>query len=263
MNEMIEKLKTKAKGQLSLVYLLIALFALRWTVVEPYVVPTGSMEPTLKTGDRLYASKCSYDVRFPFTEWVLFRTGEVKRGDIVLFRAPRDPRITYVKRAVAIPGDTVEFRNGEFWVNGEMVARNEAPNRGVMSDINDEKEKSLYIENLTGVNHYMILDRRFDGHFMRSLEPIRVPEGHLFAVGDNRDNSNDSRFWGFVPLENLKGKAIFIWFSGWDELLPIDYPDTPLIGKVFYFIFDIFRFIAHLPGEHAWIRWERIGTKLR
>lgn len=259
----MEKLKGKAKGQLSLVYLLIIMFALRWTVVEPYVVPTGSMEPTLKTGDRLYASKCAYDIRFPFTEWILFRIGEVKRGDVILFRAPRDERITFVKRAVAIPGDTIEFRNGALWVNNVEVMRELAPDRDIMSDITDEKEKSVYLENLTGVKHYMILDNRFESHFTRSMEPRQIPPGHVFAVGDNRDNSNDSRYWGLVPYENLKGKALFIWFSGWDDLLPIDYPGESLIVRIFFFVFDFFRFLYHLPSEHAWIRWERIGTLIQ
>lgn len=263
MGELIEKMKGKAKGQMSAVYLLIIMFALRWTVVEPYVVPTGSMEPTLKTGDRLYASKCAYDVRFPFTEWVVFRTGEVKRGDVVLFLAPRHKDITFVKRAVAIPGDTIEFRNGELWVNGQFATREVAPSREVMYDIPDEKDKTLYVENLTGKRHYMILDNRFNGQLMRSMEPVTIPAGHLFAVGDNRDNSNDSRYWGLVPFEDLKGKALFIWFSGWDNLLPIDYPDASLPEKVFYFFFDFFRFLFHLPSEHAWIRGERIGTLLQ
>jgi signal peptidase I len=251
------------RNQLPLIYLIVGLFALRWTVVEPYVVPTGSMEPTLKTGDRLYALKCAYDIRFPFTEWIIFRTGKVKRGDVILFRAPKDRRITYVKRAVAVAGDIIEFRNGEMWVNGARVERAGAPTRSVMYDITDSAEKSLYVENLSGVRHYMILDNRFDGHFMRTLEPITIPEGHMFAVGDNRDNSNDSRFWGFVPETELKGRAMFIWFSGWDSLLPIDYPDSPLLAKIFFFVFDFFRFLFHLPSEYAWIRWERVGTLIQ
>lgn len=269
MNDLLKKLRELIGPHLSLAYLLIALFALRWSIVEPYVVPTGSMEPTLKTGDRLYASKCSYDFRFPFVgffsgkEWVLFRTGSVKRGDIVLFRAPHEPSTTYVKRAVGIPGDTVEFRAGELWVNGERVARNVASNREVMYDIVSEKEKTLYLENLTGVNHYMILDNRGEQSASRNYEPRVVPPDHLLAVGDNRDNSNDSRFWGFVPYENLKGKAIFIWFSGWDPLLQNDYREASMVQTIFYFVWDTFRFLFHLPSGQSWIRWERIGTKLQ
>lgn len=210
MNPLVKKFKS----YLPLTNLIIFLLALRWTVVEPYVVPTGSMEPTLKTGDRLYALKCAYDVRFPFTEWILFRTGNVKRGDVILFRAPKDPSITYVKRAIGLPGDRIEFREGALWVNGEEVIKNELRDSNVMYDIDGNTEKALYIEHLSGVKHYTILDQ-YRPH-MRNIYELTVPEDHLFAVGDNRDNSHDSRAWGFVPMENLKGRAMFIWFSFWE-----------------------------------------------
>jgi signal peptidase I len=95
-----------------LLLLILGLFALRSSLVEPYVVPTGSMEPTLKTGDRLYALKCAYDFKFPFTNRTLFHLGEVKRGDVILFQAPHRPEMTYVKRAVGLPGDRLEIQNG-------------------------------------------------------------------------------------------------------------------------------------------------------
>jgi signal peptidase I len=209
------KAKNLVKSSLPLTYLIIALLALRWTVVEPYVVPTGSMEPTLKPGDRLYALKCAYDVRFPFTEMTLFRTGDVHRGDVILFRAPPDPSVTYVKRAVGLPGDKVEFRDGRLFVNGQEVYRGPAPERGVMYDIDHEKEKTLYVENLTGVKHFMILDSDENSNLRNFGETI-IPPGKLLAVGDNRDHSHDSRAWGFVPFENLKGRAMFIWFSSHD-----------------------------------------------
>lgn len=195
----------------SFIPLIICLLALRWTVVEPYVVPTGSMEPTLKPGDRLYALKCAYDVRFPFTDWILFKTGKVKRGDVILFRAPKTPEITYVKRALGIPGDTIEFRSGDLYVNGKLASRIVAPDRTVMEDLERESQRSLYIEKLGDLPHYMILDNYYGLH--RDFGPITIPEGHYLAVGDNRDNSHDSRAWGFVPEENLKGKAMFIWYS--------------------------------------------------
>lgn len=206
-----EKAFQSIRNSLPFIYLVIALLALRWTVVEPYVVPTGSMEPTLKPGDRLYALKCAYDIRFPFTDWVLINTGEVKRGDVILFRAPRDPSITYVKRAVGLPGDTIELQAGVLYINGEEQPKELASDRSIMYDIFLGEEKQLYVENLGGLPHWVILHPQIPQK--RDMPPITVPPDHYFAMGDNRDNSLDSRAWGFVPKENLKGKAMFIWFS--------------------------------------------------
>lgn len=252
------------QSSLPLVYLILALFALRWTIVEPYVVPTGSMEPTLKTGDRLYALKCAYDIRLPFTDIILFRTGRVKRGDVILFRAPRDPSITYVKRAIGLPGDKLEFRNGALFVNGKEAEKNLFPNRDVMYDIENESRKRLFLEDLTGVKHYVILDSYHDDSHNRSLEEITVPEGHYFAVGDNRDNSYDSRAWGFVPEESLKGKAMFIWYSSWDPLLKESMiADYSLPMRIVMFFVDFGRFFVHLFQDEAWIRYERVGTYIQ
>lgn len=214
------------RSSLPLVWLVVALLALRWTVVEPYVVPTGSMEPTLKTGDRLYALKCAYDVRFPFTDFILFRVRDVKRGDVILFKAPHDPAITYVKRAVGLPGDRISLHDGKLFVNGEPMPKTLSENRELLYDIHDKENKDLYIETLTGVRHWTILEQNLspieaEGKG-REFQEVIVPEGQIFAVGDNRDNSFDSRLWArtggptFVPYEYLKGKAMFIWFSSWD-----------------------------------------------
>lgn len=225
-----DKLKAGIKQYLPLIYLVLLMLALRWTVVEPYVVPTGSMEPTLKTGDRLYALKCAYDIRFPFTNWILFRTGEVKRGDVILFIPPHEPDKTYVKRAIGLPGDQIEVRNGIPFVNGIEVGHQPLADRSIMYDIDGAENKSLFIEKLDGVKHYMILDNAqpsYRNHPPRSDEyqglalnfETRVPPGFLFAMGDNRDHSFDSRGWGFVDQRNLKGKAMFIWFSSWGTRL--------------------------------------------
>jgi signal peptidase I len=226
MSQAPEKKKHFIKDSLPLIYLIVALLALRWTIVEPYVVPTGSMEPTLKPGDRLYALKCAYDVRFPFTEWILFRTGKVERGDVILFRNPVDPSITFVKRAIGLPGDKVKFQDGVYYVNGQPVPRETTEKREVMYDIESENTKTLYVEKLDNLKHWVILDRRIDRFYEeqelrhRSFAEREVPAGHFFAVGDNRDNSHDSRAWGFVPFENLKGEAMFIWYSSRDWFEP-------------------------------------------
>jgi signal peptidase I len=206
--------KNLRENWLPLIYLIVGLLALRWTIVEPYVVPTGSMEPTLKPGDRLYALKCAYDVRLPFTDFVLFKVKPVKRGDVILFRYPKDPSVTYVKRAVGVAGDTVEMREGVVYVNNQEVVKNPTDDRTVMYDIERETDKTLFVENLNNVRHYVILDNEMP--FKRNFGPVTVPPGYLFASGDNRDNSSDSRVWGFVPEENLKGEAMFIWYSSKD-----------------------------------------------
>jgi len=212
--------KQKIKNQLPLLWLILALLALRWTVVEPYVVPTGSMEPTLKPGDRLYALKCAYDIRFPFTDYVLVKLADVKRGDVILFRAPLDESVTYVKRAVAVAGDRLAVRGGKLYVNGQPVPIEETMNRTILYDIERSEDKTLFVENLSGVKHHVILDnarpmnREFP--FSPDLDGVTVPANNVMAVGDNRDNSHDSRAWGFVPVANLKGRAMFIWYSSVD-----------------------------------------------
>lgn len=216
----MDKWKQILRNQLPLIWLVLALLALRWTIVEPYVVPTGSMEPTLKPGDRLYALKCAYDIRFPFTDVILVKIADVKKGDIILFRAPADPSITYVKRAVAVAGDKLAVRGGKLYVNGKPVPIEMTTNRDVLYDIERNEDKTLFVENLFGVKHNVILDdgRPMNREFPYSpdLDGITVPPNSVFAVGDNRDNSHDSRAWGFVPIENLKGRAMFIWFSSLD-----------------------------------------------
>lgn len=253
------------KQNTQLILMIAALLALRWSIVEPYVVPTGSMEPTLKTGDRLYALKCAYDLRIPMTDTILFRTGRVKRGDVILFQAPRTPEITYVKRAIGLPGDKISFRDGALYVNGEEIKKSTFPTREVMYDIEDKDRKTLFIEQLGEVKHYVILDSKFDQSPSRYMDEILVPEGYLFAIGDNRDHSYDSRYWGFVPLENLKGKAMFIWYSSWDPNVKESMTSTSLsfLERIYYYIYEFFKFFPdYLKGE-AWIRKERVGTLIQ
>lgn len=263
-----QKLKSQnvVQSGLPLLYLIVALFALRWTFVEPYVVPTGSMEPTLKTGDRLYALKCAYDVRFPFTDFIMFRTGKVKKGDVILFRNPKDPSITFVKRAVGLPGDKIEYRGARLFVNGEEVARQPFPTREVMYDIEGETHKSLFLETLAGIRHYMILDNSLDdyrGAQEYQTMPYRnetVPPDHVFAMGDNRDNSSDSRAWGFVPMQNLKGRAMFIWYSSWDTNLSDGDFSLRRLPELFV---DFWRYLYDVVTGNAHVRSERIGTLIQ
>lgn len=270
---MIGWTKDQVKNGLPFIYVLVAIFALRWTFIEPYVVPTGSMEPTLKTGDRLWALKCAYDVRLPFTEYVLFRTGAVKRGDVFLFRSPKEPEITFVKRVVGVPGDKLKLENGMLSVNGQQLHRELFPSRDILYDIDAAPDKSLFLENLLGVPHYVIQDHRndvFSSHpfedpyHFRSMSEVTIPEGHYFAMGDNRDGSSDSRSWGLVPEANLKGKAMFIWFSAWDRA-NTEVPRTPpsLPRQLLQIVLDFFAFCYHYVTGDAYFRPERIGTPIR
>ncbi len=205
----------------SLSILVVAIFALRWTVASPYHVPTASMEPTIKVGDRLLAFKLAYNIKLPFTDLVLASWGQPKRGDIIVFKYPHDPDIDYVKRVVAVAGDEVEFKDDILHINGVAQIRTDASEeRSILDDIDDEKDiKILYKENLDGLSHYTMQNipsaRRFaSADWPRAGQPpYKVPENAVFCVGDNRDNSADSRVWNHVPLDYVRGKALFVIWS--------------------------------------------------
>lgn len=205
----------------SLAVLVIAIFALRWSVASPYHVPTASMEPTIKVGDRLLAFKLAYELKIPWTDISLKTWGTPKRGDIIVFKYPRDPDIDYVKRVVAVAGDQVKIEDDILYVNNEAQPRVPAENeRAILDDIEDTKEdKLLFKENLFGLEHYTMQNIPSARHFTSSRWPTEkpyyytVPENSVFCVGDNRDNSTDSRFWGQVPLEYVRGKALFVIWS--------------------------------------------------
>lgn len=205
----------------SLGLLIIVILALRSSVASPYHVPTASMEPTIKVGDRLLAFKMAYEIKIPFLEVTLAKFGTPKRGDIIVFKYPKDPDIDYVKRVVGIPGDELQIKDDILFVNGvpmERVDRNE--DRSILDDINDPKEiKLLYSENLDGLNHFVMQNIDSARQFTRKdwpppgTGPYKVRENAVFCMGDNRDNSTDSRVWNEVPMEYVRGKALFVIWS--------------------------------------------------
>jgi signal peptidase I len=205
----------------SLAVLIVIIFALRWSVASPYHVPTASMEPTIKVGDRLLAFKLAYNLKVPFTDIVVAEWGKPKRGDIIVFRYPEDPDIDYVKRVVAIGGDRIEIKDDILHINGEPQAIIDHNfDRSVLSDIDDNKEiKLLYQETLSGVKHWVMQNIPSARRFTSSRwppdgsDPYIVPEEGVFVVGDNRDNSTDSRRWNHVPLNYIRGKALFVIWS--------------------------------------------------
>jgi signal peptidase I len=201
---------------------------LRAFVVEAFQIPSGSMIPTLQVGDHIFVSKFAYGLTIPFTNTKIVQLGTPKRGDIIVFKYPLDQSTDYIKRVVGLPGDVIEMRQEELYVNGHPIQRERVPRPYHYEDASrgtgppEDHEGELWIENLDGHKHETI------------QEPVRAPRdftrkvvepGHVFVMGDNRDNSSDSRVWGTVDLDLIKGRALIVWWSrGTAEgMSPIDW----------------------------------------
>lgn len=195
---------------------LLLVLIIRSFVFEPFRIPSGSMIPTLQVGDFLVVTKYSYGLRLPVINKKILDTGSPERGDVAVFRYPKNPRLDYIKRIVGLPGDTITYLNNELYINGKKVPVSE-PTQQVYNSIDGYAfDVNVMTESIDGLEHQIQRDVGSVG--LRNIERT-VPEGHYFALGDNRDHSKDSRFWGFVPDENLVGKARFIWMHlGWDKL---------------------------------------------
>ncbi len=195
---------------------LLFVLVIRSFVFEPFRIPSGSMMPTLLQGDFIFVKKYSYGLRLPVLETKVIETGEPERGDVVVFRLPASPNINYIKRIVGLPGDTVEYRDHQLTINGELVAQQRAADYTVNAP--------RFIEQLGEDNHNIFI------HSPRNTtgEGVYVvPEGKFFVMGDNRDRSKDSRFLndvGYIPETHLVGEAARIWlhldgFSArWDRI---------------------------------------------
>jgi signal peptidase I len=194
---------------------ILIVLLLRSFIVEPFRIPSGSMMPTLLVGDFILVNKFAYGLRLPVVNSKFLDLGEPQRGDVVVFRFPRDESVDYIKRVIGVPGDQVYYRNKTIYINGAPVEQ--IP----VGDYVDENGRMTglveAVEALGGKDHDILINPR-TGDFPRSCGvlargPITVPDGMYFVMGDNRDNSNDGRCWGFVPEENLVGKAFVIWMS--------------------------------------------------
>ncbi|MDX8388642.1 MAG: signal peptidase I [Ghiorsea sp.] len=191
----------------SIVVIVLLAVVIRSFVIAPFKIPSSSMVPTFEVGDYLFVSRFNYGFRIPFTD-LQFMASEATRGDVVVFDYPEDRSKDYIKRIVGVPGDVIVYENNELSVNGEkMVLKEEGVHSYFMGN-NSVDISGLFSEQLTGVEH-KVLRKNFsirDGKW-------KVPAGKYFVLGDNRNNSRDSRFWGFVPHEFLVGKAVVIWWS--------------------------------------------------
>ncbi|MFC1720487.1 signal peptidase I [Pseudomonadota bacterium] len=191
------------------VLLIVLLF--RSFLFEPFKIPSGSMIPTLLVGDFIVVNKFAYGLRLPVFHTKFVPIGEPERGDVVVFRYPVDPKVNFIKRLVGLPGDTITYRDKHLYVNGEEVST--APQgRYSSAEVKCTTPRSdafRFSETLGDVQHDILIHEGSgskDGQWT-------VPEGHYFMMGDNRDRSNDSRVWGFVPEENLMGRAVGIWLN--------------------------------------------------
>jgi signal peptidase I len=203
---------------------ILIVFFLRSFLVEPFKIPSSSMVPTLLVGDFILVNKFTYGIRLPVVNKKMVELGSPQRGDVMVFRYPEDPSLDYIKRVVGLPGDRIEYRNKRLTVNGESV-----PLKQVDDYLSKERMQfsRRYLETLGKVSHEILLEEDvppigspgrafpFAGNcnYNNSGVACTVPPGHYFMMGDNRDNSSDSRVWGFVPDENIVGKAFFIWLN--------------------------------------------------
>ena len=188
---------------------------LRAFVVEAFQIPSGSMIPTLEVGDHIFVSKFSYGLSIPFTDTKILQYGEPKRGDVIVFKWPVDTSTDYIKRVVGLPGDTVEVRQGQLFVNGNEIHRERVPVRCHYSEIStagvpDDHDCEHWLETLGTKVHDTILE---PSHPAADHPRLVVPAGEVFVMGDNRDNSYDSRKWGTVKMNLIKGRALIIWWS--------------------------------------------------
>lgn len=191
------------------VLLIVLLF--RSFLFEPFKIPSGSMIPTLLIGDFILVNKYAYGLRLPVLNTKFVDIGEPERGDVIVFRYPVDPSVSFIKRLVGLPGDSIAYRDKQLYLNGERVEMVEM-GRYTSQDVKCATPRSdavRYTETLDALSHEVLLHASSGSRDDQWV----VPEGHFFVMGDNRDRSNDSREWGFVPEENLMGRAVGIWLN--------------------------------------------------
>ncbi|MBS1184419.1 MAG: peptidase signal peptidase [Proteobacteria bacterium] len=209
---------------------ILVVFALRSFLVEPFKIPSGSMMPTLLIGDFILVNKYTYGIRLPVINQKIVQLNNPERGDVMVFRYPADPSLDYIKRVIGVPGDVVEYRDKQLTVNGRQVRTDNTGTYSYVGNGLNYVTAMVYQEHLNGAGHTMmtepgkpavyppqVMDFPYRENCSYNAEGegfvCKVPQGQYFMMGDNRDASNDSRYWGFVPDRNIVGKAFFIWMN--------------------------------------------------
>jgi len=214
---------------------ILIVFGLRSFLVEPFKIPSGSMLPTLLVGDFILVNKFTYGIRLPVINKKIISLSDPQRGDVMVFRYPQDPALDYIKRVIGIPGDTVEYRDKNLIINGQLVPLQPAGTYAYMGNGLNFITAVVRKEKLGAADHLAMSQPELPSVMpsqVRADFPYRknctydeqgtgfvckVPQGYYFMMGDNRDASNDSRYWGFVPDQNIVGKAFFVWMN-FDDL---------------------------------------------
>ena len=199
--------------------LILLILSIRWLFIEPFVIPSGSMIPSLLIRDHIVVSKMAYGIRYPFSKKYLWRKSIPKRGDVVVFRSTEDRKIM-IKRVIGLPGESLFLdEEGKVWVNDRPIPRQKIFNPKENKEFYSVSERSLgasyrqydFFVEQTPDHRYRVMQDRFSPIAFEKL--YQVPEGFVFVLGDNRDASSDSRFWGYLPLDNIMGRAFGIWLS--------------------------------------------------
>ena len=207
---------------------ILIVFALRSFLVEPFKIPSGSMIPTLLVGDFILVNKYTYGVRLPVINLKVIDVNEPKRGEVMVFRYPENPSIDYIKRIVGLPGDTITYRNKQLILNGKPLKMESVGEYTYLESGLSYVYNQRYIESLGERGHNIIINPDVPGLHLSGVHQFpfeenciyqhseftcTVPAGNYFTMGDNRDSSSDSRYWGFVPERNIVGKAFLIWWN--------------------------------------------------